>query len=129
MPPAATRSANRGLELGRWRRLGPGRPDRSSTFDVLGDTDHRRALLVGQLDHLEAEPALAGAGQLHRRAELGEQPRLAPLLEPLHDGLQDDKGHSREALELLVSMDPPFQVHLAETLETGSLCGVDEMPD
>src|SRR5712671_107901 len=129
MPPDATRSANRGLELNRRRHLDPDRPDRPPSLDVFRDPDHRRALLVGKLDHLEAEAAFAGARQLHRRAELGKQPRLAPFLQPLHDGLEDDEGHPRQALELLVSMDPPFEIDLAETLEAGSLGGVDEMPD
>ena len=98
-------------------------------LEVLRDPDHRRALHVGQLDDLERQPAAAGARQLHRRAELGEQARLAPLLEPLHDRLQDHERHPRQALELLVAVDPPLEVDLAEPIEPGALGDVDEVPD
>ena len=68
-----------------------------------------------------------GARQLHRRAELGEQARLAPLLEPLHHRLEDDEAHPRQALELLVAVDPPLEVDLAEALEPDPLGDVDEV--
>ena len=38
------------------------------------------------------------ARQLHGRAELGEQTRLAPLLEPLHDRLEDRRSSSATGL-------------------------------
>ena len=47
----------------------------AATFEVLGDADHRRALLVGELDDLERQPVPARARQLHRRAQLREQAR------------------------------------------------------
>ena len=104
-------------------------PRQPAPLEVLRDPDHRRPLLVGQLDDLEREPALARAGQLHRRAQLGEQPRLAPLLETLHDRLDDDERHPRQAFELLVAMDPALEVDLAETLDPDPLGDVDEVAD
>ena len=98
-------------------------------LEVLGDADHRRPLVVGQLDDLQAQPAAAGARQLHRRPELGEEPRLAPLLEPLHDRLQDHEAHPRQTLEFLVAVDPPLQVHLAQPLEPAPIGDVDEVAD
>ena len=68
-----------------------------------------------------------GARQLHRRAHLGEQPRLAPLLEPLHHRLEDHERHPRQPLELLVAMDAPLEVDLAEALDADPLRGVDEV--
>ena len=54
---------------------------------------------------------------------------LPPLLEPLHDGLEDHERHPRQALELLVAVDPPLEVDLAEPLDPGPLRGVDQVPD
>jgi len=54
---------------------------------------------------------------------------LAPFLDPLHDGLEDDDRHPRQTLELLVAMDPPFEVDLAEALDPEPLGGVDQVPD
>src|SRR5450759_2808390 len=101
----------------------------ASSLQVLGDPDHRWALLVGQLDDLEPEPAASGPGQLHRGAELREQARLAPLLEPLHHGLEDDERHPRESLQLLVTMDPPLEIHLAKPLDAQPLRDIDEVAD
>src|SRR5215212_915962 len=81
-------------------------------FEVLRDPDHRRSLLVRQLDDLEREAAPAGTWQLHRRSELGEQAGLPSFLEPLHDGLEDDERHPRQPFELLVPMDPALEVDL-----------------
>ena len=87
-----------------------------------------RSWSASSMTSSESRPA-AGARQLHRRAELGEQARLAPLLEPLHDRLEDHERHPRQALELLVAVDPPLEVDLAEAVEPGPLGDVDEVPD
>src|SRR4051812_36878803 len=65
-----------------------------AALEVLRDPDHRRAFEVGELLDLERQAAPAGAGELHRGSELGEQPDLAALLHPLHDGLEDHERHS-----------------------------------
>ena len=70
-----------------------------------------------------------GAGQLHRRAELGEEPRPAALLEPLHDRLEDHEAHPRQALQLLVAVHPPLQVDLAKAVQAEPLREVDEVAD
>ena len=68
-------------------------------------------------------------GSFMRRAELGEQARLASLLEPLHDRLEDHEAHPRQALELLVAVDADVEVDLAEALEPDALGEVDEVAD
>ena len=85
--------------------------------------------MVGKLDDLEAQLAVAGTRQLHRRSQLGEQPRPAPLLQPLHHRLQDDEAHSREPFQLLVAMDPPLEIHLPQALETDPIGDVDQVAD
>ena len=52
-----------------------------------------------------------------------------PLLEPLHDGLQDHERHPRQPLELLVAVHPPLEVHLPEAAEARPLGRVDEVAD
>ena len=79
--------------------------------------------------HLERQPPAPGPRQLHRGAHLREQPRPPPLLEPLHHGLQDHERHPRQPLELLVAVDPPLEVHLAEPVDARLLGGVDQVPD
>ena len=68
-------------------------------------------------------------GQLHRRAELGEQARLPSFLEPFHDRLEDHEAHPGQAFELLVAVDPPIEVHLTEALEPGPFGDVDQVAD
>src|SRR5206468_673365 len=106
------------------RRIRPAAP-----LEILRDPEHRRPLLVGELDDLERQPAAAGARELHRRAELGEQTRLAPLLEPLHHGLEDYEGHPRQPLKLLVAVDASLEVDLPEPLDPDPLRGVDQVAD
>ena len=53
----------------------------------------------------------------------------APLLEPLHDRLEDHEAHPRQALELLVAVDPALEVDLAEPVEPDPLRDVDQVPD
>ena len=96
-------------------------------LQILRDPDHRWPLLVRELDHLERQAAAAGSRQLHCRAHLGEQARLAALFEALHDRLEDHERHARQALELLVAVDSPFEIDLAEPFEADSLGHVDEV--
>src|SRR5947207_6564851 len=103
--------------------------DAAPAFEVFGDADHRRPLLIGQLDDLPRKAAPAGARQLHRRAELREEAGLPPFLEPLHDRLQDHERHPGQAFQLLVAVDPPLEVDLAQPLEAHSLRDVDEVAD
>ena len=101
----------------------------TAPLQVLGDADHRWPLVIGQLHDLQPELAPARPWQLHRRAELREQTRLVLLFEALHDGLDDDEAHPRQTLELLVAVDPPLQVHLAEPFQPAPFRDVDQVTD
>src|SRR3954451_11015042 len=100
-----------------------------SPLEVFRDPDHRRSLVVRQLDDLERQPAAATPRQLHRRPELREQPCAAPFLEALDHGLQDHEAHPAETFELLVAVNPALEVDLAEALDADPLGGVDEVTD
>ena len=54
---------------------------------------------------------------------------MPPLLEPLHDRLEDHERHPRQALELLVAVDPALEVDLAEPLDADPLGDIDEVAD
>ena len=124
------RSAPDRLELAARRRgAGSARPSarrrsRYSGIRIIGGRSWSASSMTSS-----DEPAAAGARQLHRRAQLGEQAGLAPLLEPLHHRLEDHERHPRQALELLVAVDPPLEVDLAEALDADPLGDVDEVPD
>ena len=87
-----------------------------------------RSMSASSMTSSDRRP-LPERGSFMVEPELGEQARLAPLLEPLHDRLQDHEAHPREALELLVAMDPPLEVDLAEAVEAEPLRDVDEVAD
>src|SRR4029078_3577913 len=70
-----------------------------------------------------------GSWRCRESADVREQARLASFLEPLHHRLQDHERHPRQALELLVAVDAPLEVDLAETLDPDALRGIDQMPD
>ena len=69
-------------------RISPARFSRYSGIRIIGGRSWSASSITSR-----PQPAVAGPGQLHRRAELGEEAGLAPLLEPLHDGLEDDEAH------------------------------------
>ena len=92
--------------------VSPRRFSRYSGMRIIGG----RSWSASSMD-LERQPAAPGARQLHRGAQLREQPRPASLLEPLHHRLEDHERHPRQALELLVAVDAALEVDLPQALD------------
>ena len=91
------------------------------------DPDHRRALHVGELDHLEGEAAPAGARQLHRGAQpANRRACVAPRSASSPPG--GSRRTSARGPRAPGCDGPPLEVDLAEAFQAGALGDVDEVP-
>src|SRR4029079_2603779 len=69
------------------------------------------------------------AGQLDGAAQVAHGLGAPAGLEPLHDRLDDDEGHLRKALEVLVAVLAHVEVDLAQAGEAEPRGEVDEVAD